>query len=240
MFKNKKVIIFDMDGTLIDSIGCWNEIDKMLIKRLGYLEEISNTEIQARRDKCLSEYSKMENPYLEYSKTLGKMYNSTLSGEEIIDIRHQIAEDYLINMTDYKPSADLFIKKLKEKGFILVIASTTRKRNIELYKTKNQTMIQKANIDDYFSKVYTREDVKEIKPNPEVYLKVLKELNIEKEECLIFEDSLVGIEAAKKAGIEVVAMYDKYSDLDRNEINKLSDYQINNYSEAIKILENLK
>lgn len=66
---------------------------------------------------------------------------------------------------------------------------------------------------------------------------MLQELSVDKKDCLIFEDSLVGIEAAKNAGIEVVSIYDKYSDSDRDKINKLSDYQISNYQEVINILK---
>ncbi len=108
---------------------------------------------------------------------------------------------------------------------------------MNIYKTENKNIINKANINDYFKIIYTREDVKEIKPNPEVHFKILEELNIEKQDCLIIEDSLVGIEAAKNAGIDVVSIYDKYSDTDREKINELSNYQIKDYLEAINILK---
>lgn len=89
--------------------------------------------------------------------------------------------------------------------------------------------------------VYTREDAKEIKPNPEIYSRILNELKVRKEQCLIFEDSLIGIEAANNAGIEAVAMYDKYFDMEREEIEKKATYSFNNYREVIQNLlkENL-
>ncbi len=76
-----------------------------------------------------------------------------------------------------------------------------------------------------------------MKPNPEIFLKVVETLHVKKEECLIFEDSLVGVQAAKSAGIQVVAMYDKYSDGERDEIQKLADYQIDNYFDVVNVLE---
>lgn len=239
MFKGKKVIIFDMDGTLIDSIGIWNEVDNLFIKKLGFTGEVESDIIQKQRDETLRTYSKSENPYLDYCRLLGKRYNSQLTAEEILNLRYNVAQDYLKNIIDYKPNVDKFLKKLKEKNFILAIASTTRKSNMDIYRTKNTNIINKAKLDEYFSVIYTREDAKEIKPSPEIYLKVIETLKVKKEDCLIFEDSLIGIESAKNAEIGCVAIYDKYSDMVREQINKLSDYQLNDYSEGIQILDSI-
>lgn len=236
MFKGKKVIIFDMDGTLIDSVGIWNEVDKNFIRKLGATEKLDESSLQKQRDTLLRTFSKAENPYLEYCKTLGEKYHSELSAEQILNLRYEVAQDYLKNKVDYKPHADEFIRKLKEENFVLAIASTTRRDNMRIYQTQNENILKKAAIDDYFSLVLTREDVKEMKPNPEVFLKVVEELKVKKEECLIFEDSLVGVEAAKNAGMEVVAMYDKYSDGEREEINKIANYRLAHYLEAIRML----
>ena len=124
-----------------------------------------------------------------------------------------------------REGADTLIRWLKERGYTLVIA-TTKQSNMEAYRTRNARMMEKARIGDYFTLVYTREDVKEIKPNPEIYLRVMPELGGSPEECLVFEDSLMGIEAAKNAGMQAAAMYDRYSDGEREQINALADYQV--------------
>ena len=121
----------------------------------------------------------------------------------------------------------------KQKGFILAIASTTNDHTIENYKNDNQNIINKANIEDIFSLVYSKGAVKELKPNPEVHYKILSELGVKPEECLIVEDALIGVEAAKNAGIDVAVMYDKYSDGNRDEINQLSQYRFTDFSEML-------
>ena len=241
MFRGKKVIIFDMDGTLIDSVGVWNKVDMELIKELGCLEELNEIEIQQQRDNKLREFSKSENPYIEYCQFLSSKYSSNLTGEETLKKRFDIAQNYLKNEIDYKDDVPELLKLLKEKNYTLVIASTTRRKNMDIYCNENIKIINKANIKDYFSIVYTREDAKEIKPNPEIYLRIVNELKVRKDECLIFEDSLIGIDAANNAGIESVTMYDKYSDMERDEIEKKATYSFNNYREVIQNLlkENL-
>lgn len=236
MFQGKKIIIFDMDGTLIDSVGIWNQVDKELIKQIGNIEEINESDIQQQRDNKLKEFSKLESPYIEYCNFLNEKYGSNLTAEETHKKRYDIAQYYLKNEIDYKKDVPELLKLLKEKGYTLIIASTTRRKNMDIYSNENINIRNKANIKDYFSKVYTREDAKEIKPNPEIYNRILDELGVNKEQCLIFEDSLIGVEAANNVGIEVVAMYDKYSDLEKAEIEKKATYYLNNYNEVIQIL----
>lgn len=243
MLENKKVIIFDMDGTLIDSIGIWNDIDEQLIKTIGN-GKIDNVDIGIQRDRKLEEYSKTQDAYLEYCGFLKDKYNSNMTKEEIKTLRYEIADNYLRNIVDYKQDAENVIKYLKEKGFVLVIASTTNDHTIEHYKKDNKNIIIKANLEEFFSIIYSKGAVKELKPNPEVHYKILNELKVKPEECLIVEDSLIGVQAAHNANIDVAVMYDKYSDGNRNEINKLSQYQFDNFNQMLnyikKELEDIK
>lgn len=226
-----------MDGTLIDSIGIWNQVDIALISRLKAGERISEREVQARRDAVLRQYSSVDSPYLAYCRFLKEEYASRLSADEIHTLRYEIAQDFLRYEIDYKKDADLFLKELKRRGFFLVIASTTRRKNMDIYRKENENIREKATIDEFFSAVYTREDAHEIKPHPEIYLRVLDDFHAVPEEVLVFEDSLIGLEAAKGAGLETAAVYDRYSDSDREQINRLCDYRIDSFAEAVRYLQ---
>ena len=230
MLDKKKVIIFDMDGTLIDSVGVWNEIDQELIHRLGGGDE-SMEVVQKRRDEALTRYKDEKEPYVAYCTYLGQQYHSPLTGQEIHSLRYTIARDFLLHKVDYKEGVPEVLRALQRMGKTLVIATTTRRDNMDIYRTKNTNLLSKAPLDDFFTAIYTKEDAKHIKPDPEIYLTVMKDFGKKPEDCLVFEDSLIGVQAAKAAGIETVAVYDRYSERDQKEIKKLADHWITNFGE---------
>lgn len=230
----KKYIIFDMDGTLIDSIGIWNITDYRLINSLSGLEIDLDT-IQKEREKFL-ESNQGSDIYLEYCRYLIQKYNLKTTPEELLKLRWDVSSKFLEEDVDFKPQVADLIKLLKELGCTLVLATATTQVQLDIYENKNKNMLKQMNIADYFDLIIRKEDVKNKKPHPEIYLSVLQHFNAKPEECLVFEDSLHGVIASTSAGIETINIYDSYSDSDREEIEKITDYKIGTYQEFIDLL----
>lgn len=234
--KSKKYIIFDMDGTLIDSIGVWNRTDQKLIEEYAGIT-INLDSIQSERDAFL--HSNQDSDiYIAYCDYLIKKYGFSIQdAEELLEIRWNKSGEILETEMNFKPNVPELILRLKRLGFTLVLATMTTQVQLDIYSKKNKKMLEQIDISQVFDLITRKEDVKNKKPDPEIYNKIMQHYGVSPDECLIFEDSYTGVLASKNAGIEVVNIYDKYADLDRDKINSITDYSITNYRQFIDYLE---
>ena len=128
------------------------------------------------------------------------------------------------------------LKLLKELGKKIGVATTTTRKQYSIYEDLNTKMIKQAPLKKLVDEAVLCEDVTRKKPDPEAYLLVMKKLGARPEECLVFEDSLNGVMAAKTAGIEVCSVYDESARSEQDIIAKIADYKVESFEEFIKIL----
>ena len=224
IIKNKEVIIFDLDGTLINTINIWNKVDYLVLKK--YNIKLNKTIIQDIRDNYLANNTE-DNIYLKYSKYLVEKYNLNIDYESFYKERITISNKLL---KDIKPKQFVLktLNELKRKNYLLILATSTTNNEIELYK--NNKYMKKLFY--YFDLIVTANSVKNKKPNPEIYEYTVSKLGIDKKDIMVVEDSTYGIKAAHCAGLWVSAVIDEVLNFDTS----LAQYKIHSLEELVGII----
>ena len=212
MFSNIKAVLFDMDGTLIDSLWMWRSIDK----------EFLGSRNIPMPDKLQKNIDGMS--FSETACYFKEAFNLAESVEEIKTIWNNMAMDKYRYEVPLKEGAREFLEALKAKGYKMGIA-TSNSRELAM------CCLEALGIEKYFDSVVTACDVGAGKPAPDIYLKSAKNCGVEPCECIVFEDILQGIEAGHNAGMKVCTVYDDYSADDDVLKREKADYYINNYNE---------
>lgn len=238
MFLNKRAVIFDLDGTLIDSLGIWSLVDQMLVKELS-ADHVELTEAQAYalRAEALGRYGEGSAAYLAYCGDLQKRFSMPGTPETIHHRRYEIAREVLARHVAWREGAPELLHALRRLGLRLAIATTTRRRNLTVYATENEGMMSRARIDELFEVVKTRDEVERVKPDPEVHLKIMAEMGLHPEECLVIEDANAGLRAARAAGIEAVVVTERHSEVDRALNDSLAMMRVESLPELLELLE---
>lgn len=207
----KKAVIFDLDGTLVDSMWMWKDIDIEYLQRYGY-------EIDDMLQKEIEGMSFTETAYYFKEK-----YDIPDSIEQIKMDWMDMSLDKYKNDVSLKPFVPEFLHKLKDKGIKTGIATSNGREMAE-------ACLKALDIDKYFDLIVTGCEVERGKPYPDIYMNVADRLGANYEDCMVFEDVPAGIIAGKSAGMTVCAVYDDFSKNMDDEKKQLSDYYIKDYS----------
>lgn len=218
MFKGIKAVIFDVDGTLVDSMWIWKEVDIEFLGKRGIpLPEKLQTDIEGMS-------------YTETAIYFKARFNLTESVEEIKEEWRVMAEDYYRWHIKMKAGAKEFIKKLHENGFKLGIATSNSRELVD-------HMLENHGIRQYFSNIRTSCEVERGKPHPDVYLKVSEDMRIEPGCCLVFEDTVSGVMAAKSAGMRVCTVADEVSKDSKDKLMEMTEGYIHSFDEVMILLD---
>ena len=192
------------------------------------------TEVNHLRDHILRTASE-EDIYRAYIKELCIKYNILEDVDIVFEKRKYFGDEIPKTDVTFKPFAKELLLKLKELGYKLALATTSTTKKVEIYSFENINT-NSINLFEIFDMILTKDDVINKKPNPEVLNKIVNYFEVDKSEVIVFEDSLVGVKTANNAGIEVVSVYDKYADYERDMINECSDYKIDSFKEILDLL----
>ena len=209
-----KGAIFDLDGTLLDSMFIWDTIGEVYLRSLD-IEPRENL-AEAFKTFTLEESA-------EYYRT---HYGVTLSVAEIVDGVNRMIEDLYKSTVPLKKGVAEFLAGLSKAGVRMCVATVTDKYLVEAALTRLQ-------VRQHFSEIFTTAEVGCGKNDPKIYRTALAYLGTEKHETLVFEDVLHALMTAKNDGFPVAAVYDKH-ELRQTEMKENGDYYITNY-ETVKI-----
>lgn len=218
MLENIDAVLFDLDGTLVDSMWMWKEIDIEYLGRFGIpLPEGLQSEIEGM---SFSETA-------QYFKTRFHIPDSI---EKMQEDWNQMAWDKYTYQVPFKDGAMEFLTYCHKNGIRLGIATSNSRELVE-------NVIRVHGVFDYFDCIVTGCDVEKGKPAPDVYLEAARICGAEPHKCLVFEDIVPGIQAGKAAGMKVCAVEDDYSRYQEKEKRRLSDYFIKNYYDIMAELK---
>ena len=209
-----KGAIFDLDGTLLDSMGVWDGAGEKYLARKGRIPAPGLREIL--RPMTMAETA-------EYFR---KEYGVPGSIEDICGEINALIEDGYVNFLPMKEAAGEFLRKLKEHGVRMCVATATDRPLAE-------GALRRLGVEGFFRGILTCSETGCGKDRPDIFLKALALLGTAMEETVVFEDSLHAIKTAKAAGFKVAAVYDASADGNREEIRACADWYLGSFNEWV-------
>lgn len=206
----KKAVIFDLDGTLVDSMWMWHAIDIEYLGRYGYhCPPMLQREIEGMSFSETAVYFK-------------ETFHIPESLDEIKACWIEMSIEKYRKEVPLKKGALRFLQYLKERGVLMGIATSNGREMVD-------AVLHSLDIASYFQVITTGCEVAAGKPAPDIYLKVAEKLKTAPEDCMVFEDVPAGMTAGHAAGMTVCGVEDNHSAWMRTEKLKLSDFYIEDY-----------
>ena len=202
-----KAILFDMDGVLVDAKDWHYHTLNIALEKYNHFISIED---HINRFDGLPTAVKLE--ILTKELGLDPQLHATIN-----DLKQKHTLDFFEKKCCIDPQQIKMLRKLSAK-YKICLCSNSKRKTI-------QTFLEKSGTEKFFQFYLSNEDIKKPKPNPEIYSKAIKKLNLDPKECLIIEDNFNGIKAAKKSGAHVL------------EIKEIIEVNYNNISDRIQEIQ---
>lgn len=211
---NIKAAIFDLDGTLVDSLWVWQQIDTKFLKKHGYISPAN----------LITEICHLS--FIDTAKYFKERFNISDSIEDIMAEWNSMAFDEYSNNVFLKEGAKDFLDKLRLNNIKIGLATSNSPLLLEVVLKNN-------GIYEYFDTITTTSEVTRGKDHPDVYLLSSQKMNVDPSECIVFEDILAAVKGAKKANMKVYAIKDIHSASEEDTIRNTCDTYIESFLELL-------
>ena len=199
-----KGVIFDMDGVLVDN-------SDIHVEAFVKFCDIHNVEITEQKLKSLFGMGNED--------IMPCVFGREMDSEEIDRLAQEKEAIYRDIFADkIEPMAGLksILEQLKQRDIKIAVGSSGMAKNVDF-------VLAKCGIASYFSAIANGDMVKKAKPSPEIFLKAASLLNLEPSECVVFEDSFAGVEAARRAGMKVIVLATTFARSEHKDYDILID-----------------
>ena len=203
-----KGLIFDMDGTLIDSMFYWRQAP------VDCLRETYGIEAPEDTVECMKELT-----IVQGGEVLRQRFGLPDSGEQVARNINGFVRRFYSERAQVRPGAHDWLDRFRDAGIPMVIATSTDRALVEV-------ALEHCGLAPYFDTVFTATEVGAGKGKPDIYEAALAHLGTPKAESWVFEDSLFAMHTAKNAGFPVAGVYDITQDAVQDEVRALVDLYI--------------
>ena len=206
-----QAVIFDLDGVLADSEPWWNQIDANLLAEYGvtYRGEYHRNVLGVSYRLAVEFYK--------------NAFHLSAPIEELMRRRGQIATEFFADRVGLFPSAKTTLEELRQMKLRLALATSS-------VSASARPFLERTGIRSSFEVIVTGDEIRRGKPYPDIYLCTAEKLGVSADACLVIEDALSGVAAAKAANMRVAAIPDTRF-VDPREYEKETDYVLGSLSE---------
>ena len=214
MLNNIKAIIFDIDGTLLDSNGVWHQIDK------DFIAERNLTHPENLQD----EVGGMS--FYQVACFFKDKFNLDDSPEELVQIWHDMAYKAYSEDIVLKKGAKEFLIYLHSIGMPIAVCTSNSHELVE-------TALENNGVLDIVDLIVTADDLGKSKEEPDIYLEIARRLNVEPSSCLAFDDIIPALNAINMANMRSCAVYDSKSVISypESQLRETADYFIYDFKD---------